>query len=75
MHTFFGCTGITETDDRRGQQYSGNLPTASPAYQYHKLETALDFGPTGPAAKANRMRVQISPRIIWMGLSTGNVMD
>lgn len=27
-------------------------------------KTALDFGPNGPAAKANRMRVKVSPRII-----------
>ena len=26
--------------------------------------TTLDFGPIGPAAKANRMRVKIPPRII-----------
>lgn len=38
-------------------------------------KTALDFGPTRPAAKAKSVRVKIPPRIIRMNLDPGNVMD
>jgi len=41
MHTFFGCTGITETNDRRGQQHRRNPPTVFPSYEYRYLENSL----------------------------------
>jgi hypothetical protein len=43
MHPFFGCTGITETDDQCGQQHRGNLPTGCPSYEYHQLHNSLEL--------------------------------
>jgi hypothetical protein len=74
MHTFFGCTGITKTTDVDSSTVETYQLPVLPM-NTTSTKTALDFGPTGRAAKANRMRVKVSPRIIWMSLSTGNVMD